>query len=102
MVDISKYVKVRKEWIFDDTFQESVIVIFEQWIPDYKANSGKEYDVIELDILGKPYLIMPSKLDYTELVEKLGTETEAWKNTQCVMKKEKGKYRLYMMEETIN
>ena len=100
-MDMSKYVKQKVNWIFDDTFQTEVLGTFLK-AKEYKTNGGKDSDVFEVTIGGTDYLIMPFKVDYIDFVDKLGAETENWKNKPFMLSKnKKGKYQFRLMEESI-
>jgi hypothetical protein len=103
MVDVKRFDKnERPEWIFDDTFKESIICIFDKFVEDYVANSGKKMNVVFLDVEGKKKIILSTKLDYTRMVEAFDSETDKWTGKQAYLKKnEKGKYALYPLEESI-
>ena len=100
-MDISKYVKQKNLWIFEETFPEETLGIFicaKEWL----TNGGKKADVFVLSIEGNDYMIMPFNLDYTDFVEKLGNETEKWNNKNFALtKNKKGKYVIRLIEDNI-
>jgi hypothetical protein len=100
-MDVSKYIKEKNTWIFDDTFNEEVLGLFVD-AKAWKTNGGKDTDVFVFCIEGTNYLIMPFKIDYTDLVEIYGTDTDKWKNKGFYMSKnKKGKYVLKALEEKV-
>lgn len=99
-MDMSKYNKVKNEWIFDDTFPKKILGVFVE-AKMYLANSGKEQEVFVLNINGTDYLITLFKVDFSKMMEKYGSDTDFWKGCSFYMTKEKGKYILTPIEEKI-
>jgi hypothetical protein len=100
-MDMSKYIKKKNLWIFDDTFPTEKVGLFIDG-KFWKTNSGKDSEVFVFGIDGSDYMIMPFKVDYTDFVEKFGASTDDWKGHQFVLSKnEKGKYRILCIEEDI-
>lgn len=100
-MDVSKYMKQKNNWIFDDTFKTEVVGVFVDGKP-WTTNGGKDSDVFILGIEGTDYMIMPFKLDYTDFVEKFGTNTDEWRGRQFTLgKNQKGKYRILSIEENL-
>ena len=100
-MDVSKYIKQKNLWIFDDTFESEVLGSFvtaKEWL----TNGGKKTDVFVLAIEGNDYMIMPFNLDYTDFVEKYGSDTDKWTAKQFVLNKnKKKKYVITSIEEMI-
>lgn len=101
-MDVSKWEKKPKNvWIFDDTFNTRKVGCFLDCKP-YLTNGGKNAEAMYLAIDGTDYMIMPFKLDYTDFVEKYGSDTDKWKGHQFELyKNEKGKYTIVSIEEDI-
>lgn len=104
-MDMSKYIKEKNLWIFDDTFDllfkanRAPIGAFIK-AKEWKTNGGKDTDVFVLAIESETYMIMPFKIDYTDFVEQYGTETELWEGHQFKLtKNSKGKYVMTSIEE---
>jgi hypothetical protein len=100
-MDVSKYMKQKNNWIFDDTFQTETIGTFldaKEWL----TNAGKKADVFMFAVEGTDYMIMPFKVDYTDFVEKYGQDTDKWKGKHFILNQnKKGKYVITHVEETI-
>ena len=100
-MDVSKYIKEKNNWIFDDTFKTDVVGVFVT-AKDWLTNAGKKQDVMVLGIEGTDYLIMPFNLDYVEFVELYGTDTRLWEGHQFKLtRNKKNKYTLVSIEEKI-
>lgn len=100
-MDMSKYVKQKVNWIFDDTFQTEVIGCFLE-AKEYKTYGGKDTDVFVLAIDGTDYLIMPFKVDYLDFFEEYGSDTRLWEGKQFrLVRNKKGKYQMIRIEESI-
>jgi len=100
-MDVSKYLKEKNNWIFDDTFPKKVLGTFIK-AKEWKTNGGKDVDVFVLSIESTTYLIMPFKVDYVSFVENYGVNTESWNDKPFYMSKDKkGKYILNVVEEEI-
>jgi hypothetical protein len=104
-MDVSKMIKEKNNWIFDDTFDAilnnkpiGLFVKAKAW----KTNGGKDADVFVLAIDGTDYLIMPFKIDYLDFVENYGTDTTNWEGHQFILSKNiKGKYVMTSIEVKI-
>jgi len=100
-MDVSKYIKQKNLWIFDETFETETIGTFvtaKEWL----TNGGKKTDVFVLAIEGNDYLIMPFNLDYTDFVEKYGSDTDKWAYKNFALSKnKKKKYVITAIEENI-
>ena len=105
-MDVSKYVKEKNLWIFDDTFNEELksgkltghFVKAKEWL----TNGGKKTDVFVISVNSTDYMIMPFNIDYTDFVEKYGTETQLWEDKHFeLFKNKKNKYVIESIEEVI-
>ena len=105
-MDVSKYMKEKNLWIFDDTFNEQLkqgkltgaFVKAKEWL----TNGGKKTDVFVLTIESSDYMIMPFNVDYTGFVEEYGTDTDKWTAHQFQFyKNKKNKYVMEPVEEMI-
>jgi len=105
-MDVSKYLKEKNLWIFEDTFDQELkqgkllgnFVKAKDWL----TNSNKKVDVFVLSINATDYMIMPFNVDYTDFVEVFGTDTEKWESHQFnLTKNKKNKYVMECIEENI-
>ena len=100
-MDMTKYVKKKNNWIFDDTFQTDVIGTFLE-AKAYKTNGGSDSDVFVFAIDGTDYLIMPFKVDYLDFFEEYGSDTRLWEGKAFKLTRtNKGKYLMVRIEEII-
>lgn len=106
-MDMSKYIKEKNLWIFDETFDTEIekedypLCAFVD-AKAYKTNGGKDTDVFIFAINGSNYMIMPFKVDYLDFVEKYGTDTKKWIGHQFkLIKNAKKKYVMVGIEEDI-